>query len=67
MAGVLVEPMITDGTETSYPARDWMTVSARAWMMSSIMAPRLRSFSGLARPCSTGPMLTAYALRCAAL
>lgn len=28
--GVLAEPMITGGTETSYPARDWMAVSARA-------------------------------------
>src|SRR5690242_16636724 len=36
-------------------------------MMSSTRAPRLRSFTGLARPCSIGPMLTTRALRCTAL
>src|SRR5512142_2207291 len=36
-------------------------------MMSSTREPRLRSFTGLSRPCSIGPMLTTRALRCTAL
>src|SRR6266568_3714351 len=35
--------------------------------MSSTRAPRLRSFTGLARPWSIGPMLITRALRCTAL
>jgi hypothetical protein len=35
--------------------------------MSSTSAPRDRSFTGLLRPCSTGPIAIASAVRCNAL
>ena len=35
--------------------------------MSATSAPRDRSFTGLFRPCSTGPIAIAFALRCTAL
>jgi hypothetical protein len=35
--------------------------------MSSTRTPQLRSFTGLARPCSIGPTAYYWALRCTAL
>src|SRR4029078_4092109 len=46
---------------------DWMAVIATVLTMSSTSAPRDRSFTGLRRPCSTGPIAIAPALRCTAL
>ena len=40
---------------------------ATVFTMSATRAPRDRSLTGLFRPCSTGPMATAPALRCTAL
>ncbi len=45
----------------------WIAVMATVFTMSATSAPRDRSLTGLARPCSTGPMATAPALRCTAL
>ena len=45
----------------------WIAVMATVLMMSATRAPRDRSLIGLLRPCSTGPMATAFALRCTAL
>ena len=45
----------------------WMAVRAIVKTMSSTRQPRLRSFTGFARPCSIGPMLTTLALRWTAL
>ena len=45
----------------------WIAVIATVFTMSATSAPRDRSLTGLARPCSTGPMATAPALRCTAL
>src|SRR5690606_29947288 len=42
-------------------------VRAMVKTMSSTSAPRDRSFTGLARPCSIGPTLITEALRCTAL
>lgn len=42
-------------------------VRAMVKTMSSTSAPRDRSFTGLARPCSIGPTLRQLALRCTAL
>ena len=48
-----------------YPA--WMAVIATVLTMSVTVQPRLRSFTGLRRPWSTGPIATAPAERCTAL
>jgi hypothetical protein len=45
----------------------WMAVMVTVLTMSVTVQPRLRSFTGLFRPWSTGPMATAPALRCTAL
>ena len=45
----------------------WMAVIATVLTISETSAPRDRSFTGLFRPCSTGPIATAPALRCTAL
>ena len=45
----------------------WIAVIATVFTMSSTRAPRDRSLIGLRRPCSTGPIATAPALRCTAL
>src|SRR3954463_16479412 len=45
----------------------WIAVIATVFTMSCTVAPRERSLTGLRRPCSTGPMATAPALRCTAL
>ena len=45
----------------------WMAVMATVLTMSVTVQPRLRSLTGLFRPCRTGPMATAPALRCTAL
>ena len=45
----------------------WIAVIATVLTMSSTSAPRDRSLIGLRRPCSTGPIATAPALRCTAL
>ena len=39
---------------------------ATVFTMSETRAPRLRSLIGLFKPCSTGPIATAPALRCTA-
>ncbi len=41
----------------------WIAVRAIVYTMSSTRAPRDRSFTGLASPCSIGPMLITSALR----
>src|SRR3984893_17992937 len=45
----------------------WIAVRATVLTMSSTGAPRDRSLTGLFRPCSTGPIAIAPALRCTAL
>ena len=45
----------------------WMAVMATVFTMSSTVQPRERSFTGLFRPCSTGPTATAPADCCTAL
>ena len=45
----------------------WIAVIATVFTMSATSAPRDRSLTGLFSPCSTGPMATAFALRCTAL
>ena len=45
----------------------WIAVIATVLTMSSTSAPRDRSLTGLFRPCSTGPIAIAPALRCTAL
>ena len=45
----------------------WIAVMATVLTMSSTSAPRDRSLTGLFRPCSTGPIAIAPALRCTAL
>jgi hypothetical protein len=45
----------------------WMAVMATVLTMSVTVQPRLRSFTGLLRPCNTGPTATALAERCTAL
>ena len=45
----------------------WMAVIATVLTISATVQPRLRSLTGLLRPCSTGPMATAFAERCTAL
>ena len=45
----------------------WIAVIATVLTMSATSAPRDRSFTGRFRPCSTGPIATAPALRCTAL
>ena len=52
---------------SSSSACAWTAVMATVLTMSSTRAPRDRSLTGLRRPCSTGPMATAWALRCTAL
>ena len=42
----------------------WMAVIATVLTISATVQPRLRSLTGLLRPCSTGPMATALAERC---
>ena len=45
----------------------WIAVMTTVLTMSCTRQPRLRSFTGLFRPCSTGPMATAPEERCTAL
>lgn len=45
----------------------WMAVIETVLTMSWTSAPRDRSFTGLRRPCRTGPTATAPAERCTAL
>src|SRR6478735_3632990 len=45
----------------------WTAVMATVLTMSSTSAPRERSLTGLRRPCRTGPIATAWALRWTAL
>ena len=45
----------------------WIPVMATVLTMSVTVQPRLRSFTGLRRPCSTGPIATAPDERCTAL
>ncbi len=45
----------------------WIAVMATVLTMSATRAPRERSLTGRFKPCSTGPIATAPALRCTAL
>ncbi len=45
----------------------WMAVMATVLTISATRQPRLRSLTGLLRPCSTGPTATALAERWTAL
>ena len=49
------------------PSLAWMAVTTTVLTTSARVQPRLRSFTGFARPWSTGPMATAPADRWTAL
>ena len=45
----------------------WIAVIATVLTMSGTVQPRLRSLTGLFRPCNTGPIASVFAERCTAL
>ena len=62
-----VEELRAGRVHGAYAPRAWMAVIATVLTMSVTVQPRLRSFTGLRSPCSTGPIATACAERCTAL
>ena len=65
--GITVAPAGGSHREPSRAHCASMAVRAMVLMMSCTRAPRDRSFTGLLRPCSTGPMAKAPEERCTAL
>jgi hypothetical protein len=60
-------PPVASAPRSALTAWAWIAVMATVLTMSRTVAPRERSFTGLARPCMTGPIATAPADRWTAL